>query len=91
MPAGPGSPPAPDRPLVQQLLAERRELKVAHERLRLELREAASRVGRPDPRLRLLETENRRLREQLTAARADRDALLAGVLRALQEMEAAAP
>ena len=46
--ADPG-PATPD--VVQQLLAERRELKVASERLRLELEEARAARGKPDRRL----------------------------------------
>ena len=60
---------APD--VVQQLLAERRELKVANERLRLEIDEAsAAQVrmqGKPDRRLALLEEES----GNITAALAD--------------------
>ena len=55
--ADPG-PAAPD--VVQQLLAERRELKVANERLRLEIEEARAARGKPDRRLAILEEENRR-------------------------------
>lgn len=64
---------SPDEPIVQQLLAERRELKVVAERLRLEIRDLSARVGRPDPRLRSLEAENRRLRDELASARNERD------------------
>ena len=45
-------PTKPSESLVQQLLAERRELKVTVERLRLELAEAKTTAGGPDPRLR---------------------------------------
>jgi len=85
----------PNRPsdsLVQQLLAERRELKVAVERLRLELEEAKSSSGGPNPRLRELQSEIERLRYQLASARAEaglmreeRDELRLGVERALEQ------
>ena len=85
----------PNRPsdsLVQQLLAERRELKVAVERLRLELEEAKSSSGGPNPRLRELQSEIERLRYQLASARAEaglmreeRDELRLGVQRALEQ------
>jgi len=85
MPAGRAKPP-PEEPVVQQLLAERRELKVAAERLRLELAEVRGRVGRPDPRLRGLEVENRRLRDELEAARGERDGLREAVVDAVQKL-----
>ncbi len=84
-------PTRPSESLVQQLLAERRELKVAVERLRLELEEARSTSGGPDPRLRDLQSEIERLRYQLASARAEsglmrdeRDELRLGVERALE-------
>jgi chromosome segregation ATPase len=80
---------APD--VVQQLLAEGRELKIANERLRLEIEEARRAAGKPDRRLGLLEEENRRLRQELAAARAEHERLLEGVARAVQEMEKAWP
>src|ERR1700694_5188092 len=58
-------PTKPSESLVQQLLAERRELKVALERLKLELQEVRSTVGVPDPRVRELLAEVERLRYQL--------------------------
>jgi hypothetical protein len=83
---------APD--VVQQLLAERRELKVANERLRLEIDEAsAAQVrmqGKPDRRLTLLEEENRRLRQELAALRAENELVLEGVARAVDGLERAA-
>jgi len=72
----------PEGALVQELLQERRDLKVALERARLELADLKKRSGGPDPRLRLLEAENRRLREELAAARALRDEYEAGLRRA---------
>jgi chromosome segregation ATPase len=86
-------PTKPSESLVQELLAERRELKVAVERMRIELADAKSTVGGPDPRLRQLESEVERLRFQLASARAEarlmrdeRDELRAGVERALEQI-----
>jgi chromosome segregation ATPase len=86
----------PDKPsesLVQELLSERRALKVTVERLRLELADAQSTAGGPDPRLRQLQDEIERLRYQLASARAEaglardeRDELRVGIERALQQM-----
>ena len=75
--------------IVQQLLAERRELKVANARLRLEIEEARRQAGKPDRRLGLLEEENRQLRRELAAAHAEHERLLEAVARAVQEMEKA--
>jgi chromosome segregation ATPase len=86
-------PTKPSESLVQELLAERRELKVAVERMRLELADAKSSAHGPDPRLHQLEAEVERLRFQLASARAEarvmrdeRDELSAGVERALKTM-----
>jgi hypothetical protein len=86
-------PSKPSESLVQQLLAERRELKVAVERLRLELAEAQPATGGPDPRLREMQTEIERLRYQLASTRAEagrmreeRDELRLGVERALEQL-----
>ena len=68
-----------DQGVVQDLLAQVRSLKVENERLRLESNEAKARIGKPDPRLERLENENRRLRDELAAARAERDALNEGI------------
>jgi septal ring factor EnvC (AmiA/AmiB activator) len=83
----------PSDSLVQQLLAERRELKVAIERMRLDLDDARSSAVGPDPRLEELRAEVERLRYQLASSRAEagqlreeRDELRAGVERALQKM-----
>jgi chromosome segregation ATPase len=89
-------PTKPSDSLVQQLLAERRELKVQVERLKLQLADAASDSGGgPDPRVKELQDEVERLRYQLASARAeatqlreDRDDLRAGVERALEQLEA---
>jgi chromosome segregation ATPase len=86
-------PAKPSESLVQQLLTERRELKVAVERLRLELAEAQATTGGPDPRLGELQAEIERLRYQLASARAEaglmreeRDELRQGVERALEQL-----
>ncbi len=83
----------PSESLIQQLLAEGRELKVTVERLRLELAEAKTTAGGPDPRLRDLHGEIERLRYQLASARAEaglmreeRDELRLGMERALEQM-----
>lgn len=84
----------PSESLVQDLLAERRELKVAVERLKLELADAqAGGDGGPDPRLKQLEDEIERLRYQLASSRAEvsrlreeRDELRAGIQRALDQL-----
>lgn len=84
-------PAKPSESLVQQLLAERRELKVAVERLRLELEDARNSSGGPNPRLQELQSEIERLRYQLASARAEagfmreeRDELRLGVERAIE-------
>lgn len=86
-------PTKPSESLVQDLLAERRELKVAVERLRLELAEAKSISNGPDRRLGELQVEIERLRYQLASARAEvglmreeRDELRLGVERALERL-----
>ncbi|HUZ87389.1 MAG TPA: hypothetical protein VNF26_10595 [Candidatus Baltobacterales bacterium] len=84
-------PTKPSESLVQQLLAERRELKVAVERLRLELEEVRDSSRGPNPKLHELQSEIERLRYQLASARAEaglmreeRDELRLGVERALE-------
>src|SRR5438445_8209403 len=86
----------PSESLVQDLLAQRRELKVAVERLKLELADAQSNAGGPDPRLSELREEVERLRYQLASARAEvnrmreeRDELRAGIEQALEKLSAA--
>jgi chromosome segregation ATPase len=85
----------PSESLVQELLTERRELKVAVERLKLELEDARSSSGGPDPRVKDLQDEIERLRYQLASARAEtnqlreeRDELRLGIERALDQMGA---
>jgi chromosome segregation ATPase len=90
---------APDKPaesLVQQLLAERRELKVALERARLEIADATGSAGGPDPRVAQLQAELMRLRKQLDDARAEvnllrteRDELRDGIERAITGLKEA--
>ena len=50
-------PKKPAESLVQELLAERRELKVLLERARMEVAEARAGASGPDPRMKELETE----------------------------------
>ncbi len=75
--------------LVQEVLAERRELLVANERLRLELEELRSQGAKPDPRLHVLQEENRALRDELAAARAELAAYEEELLDLLEEIEKA--
>jgi uncharacterized coiled-coil DUF342 family protein len=86
-------PAKPSESLVQQLLMERRELKVTVERLRLELAEAQATRGGPDPRVRELLGEIERLRYQLASTRAEaglmreeRDELRQGMERAIEQL-----
>jgi uncharacterized coiled-coil DUF342 family protein len=86
-------PTKPSESLVQELLAERRDLKVALERMRLELLEVRTTAGGPDPRMRELAAEVERLRYQLAHARAEagllreeRDELRSGVEQALEKI-----
>ena len=89
---------APDKPaesLVQQLLAERRQLKVALERARLEVEDAKGSVGGPDPRVAQLQAELTRLRGHLDDTRAEvnllrteRDELRAGIEHAITQLKA---
>jgi chromosome segregation ATPase len=86
-------PTQPSESLVQQLLSERRELKVSLERMRLELAEVQTKAGGPDPRMHDLQGEIERLRYQLASARAEaglmreeRDELRAGIAHALEQI-----
>lgn len=88
-------PKKPAESLVQELLAERRELKVLLERARMELAETREGASGPDPRMKELEAEVERLRHQLATARAEatvmreeRDELRAGVEKALEQFSA---
>ena len=83
----------PSESLVQELLTERRELKVAVERMKLELEDVKSSSGGPDPRVKDLQDEIERLRYQLASARAEtnqlreeRDELRLGIERALDQL-----
>jgi septal ring factor EnvC (AmiA/AmiB activator) len=83
----------PSESLVQELLAERRELKVAVERLKLELADVQTTGAGPDPRVNELGEEIERLRYQLASVRAEltqmreeRDSLRAGIERVLKLM-----
>jgi uncharacterized coiled-coil DUF342 family protein len=86
-------PAKPSESLVQQLLSERRELKVTVERMRLELAEAQATADGPDRRLRELQVEVERLRYQLASTRAEagqmreeRDELRLGVEHAIAQL-----
>jgi len=92
-------PTRPSDSLVQQLLAERRELKIAVERLKLDLADAqVAGGGGPNPLARevgALKDEVERLRYQLASARAEltqlreeRDHLRGGIERALEQLAA---
>ncbi len=74
-------PPDAGDGVVQQLLAERRELMVEVERLRLQNADL-----REDPRVARLEAEVGRLKQLLEQARAERDALRRGVEEALDQL-----
>lgn len=88
-------PGKPADSLVQQLLAERRELKVALERARLEIEDAKGSSGGPDPRVAQLQAEVKRLRTQLDGTRAEvnllkteRDELRDGIEQAIAGLKA---
>lgn len=91
-------PSRPSDSLVQELLAERRELKVAVERMKLEVEDAKRSAGGADPKVvRGLQDEIERLRYQLASARAEagqlreeRDTLRAAIQRAIEQIEAEA-
>ena len=89
------APPAPgageSAGVVQQVLAERRELMIANERLRLELEELRGSGTRTDPRVHMLEMENRSLRDELAAVRDELDRFQEAVTRLIEEMEKAPP
>jgi peptidoglycan hydrolase CwlO-like protein len=87
----------PSESLVQELLTERRELKVAVERLKIELADvqANSGAGPSDSRVKELQEEIERLRYQLASSRAEatqlreeRDELRAGIEKALTQISA---
>ena len=88
-PPRPAAAEAPGGGIVQQVLAERRDLMVANERLRLELEELRGRDDRQDPRQHVLELENRALRDELRAVTAELERLREGVERVLKEIEEA--
>jgi hypothetical protein len=87
-------PAKPADSLVQELLQERRALKVALERARLELEETRGSAGSPDPRVGELQAELRRLRTQLDGTRAEvnllraeRDELRNGIVQVISQLE----
>jgi uncharacterized coiled-coil DUF342 family protein len=84
----------PSESLVQDLLAERRALKVEVERMRLELADARSNSRGPDPKVSELQQEIERIRYQLASARAEagqlreeRDEYRHGIEHALEQIE----
>lgn len=88
-------PGKPSESLVQELLTERRQLKVALERARLELAEAQGGSGDQDPRIPQLQAELSRLRMQLDETRAEvnllrteRDELRDGIVQAIGQLKA---
>ena len=88
-------PGKPAESLVQQLLAERRQLKVALERAHLELADAQGSTGTQDPRIPQLQAELTRLRMQLDETRAEvnllrteRDELRDGINQAIAQLKA---
>lgn len=87
-------PAEPAESLVQELLNDRRTLKVALERLRLELEEAMAGAGSPDPQVGQLQMEVRRLRKQLDDTRAEvnllrteRDELRDGIVQVISQLK----
>jgi chromosome segregation ATPase len=82
---------APGGGIVQEVLAERRELMIANERLRLELDELRRAGTRQDPRLHVLELENRALREELASVRDELAWFQDSVRRVIEELEKASP
>ena len=88
----------PSESLVQELLNERRQLKVAVERLKIELADAQANsggAGASDTRVKELQEEVERLRYQLASTRAEatqlreeRDGLRAGIEKALEQLSA---
>jgi predicted RNase H-like nuclease (RuvC/YqgF family) len=87
----------PSESLVQELLNERRQLKIAVERMKLELADAQAAggggAGVSDQRVREMQDEIERLRYQLATTRAEatqlreeRDALRAGIEKALGQL-----
>ncbi len=87
-------PARPADSLVQELLAERRQLKVALERARIDLADAQGAGAGPDPRVAELQAELARMRKQLDDTRAEvnllrteRDELRDGIARAIAQLD----
>lgn len=64
---------------------------IANERLRLELEELRGSGGRTDPRVHVLELENRALREELAALRDELERFEQAVARVVEDMQRASP
>jgi chromosome segregation ATPase len=86
-------PAKPADSLVQELLAERRQLKVALERAKLDLADVKGNASGPDPRVAELQAELARMRTQLDDTRAEvnllrteRDELRDGIARAIAQL-----
>jgi chromosome segregation ATPase len=86
-------PAKPADSLVQELLAERRQLKVALERARMDLADVKGNASGPDPRVVELQAELARLRTQLDDTRAEvnllrteRDELRDGMMKAIAQL-----
>jgi hypothetical protein len=90
-PRKPAAAEAPGGSIVQQVLADRRDLMIANERLRLELDELRRAGTREDPRLHVLELENRALREELATVREDLAWFQDAVKRVVEAIEKASP
>jgi chromosome segregation ATPase len=87
-------PAKPAESLVQELLAERRELRVALERARMEVADAKGSAGGPDPRVAQLQAKLARLRTTLDDTRAEvnllrteRDELRDGIAHAIAQLK----
>ncbi len=90
-PSQTAAPRAEGAAIVQQMLAERRELMIANERLRLELEELRGVTSREDPRLHVMELENRALRKELKALQGELSGLREAIARIVDEIEKASP
>jgi len=76
---------------VQRSLIERRELLIANERLRIELADLRGRTDGTDPRLHVLEMENRALRDEVASLRREIDTLETSIDAVVEQMEKERP